>query len=102
MADGLADAGFKVEHAPNGKAAEAALASVDGHAVLIADRAVDAGGPNGFQLAASALERFASLRVVYVSGTHIAVRRRPLGERERGLLKPFSITQLVSAVKDLS
>ena len=46
-------------------------------------------------------EQFAGLRVIYVSGTHIAVRRRPLGPRERGLLKPFAMSQLLTAVREL-
>ena len=42
------------------------------------------------------------LRVIYVSGNHMAVRRRPLGERERGLLKPFAMSQLLSLVRELA
>ena len=48
------------------------------------------------------MERFADLRVVYISGTHIAVRRRTLGARERALLKPFAMSQLVTAVRELN
>ncbi len=101
MAEGLAEAGYKVVEAPSGQLALTALAAAAGRAVLVADRSVDAGGPNGFQLAADALAQYPELRVIYISGTHIAVRRRTLGERERALLKPFAMAQLLGAVRDL-
>ena len=101
MAEGLCEAGLKVIEAPTGQVAQTALDAAGGRAVLVADRSIDGGGPNGFQLAAGALERYPALRVIYVSGTHIAVRRRTLGERERALLKPFAMAQLLSAVREL-
>ncbi|WP_158743080.1 response regulator [Acidisphaera sp. L21] len=101
LADGLRDARYTVVEAATGAKAQAALAATEGLTILVADRAVDAEGPNGFQLASEALERFPELRVIYISGTHIAVRRRTLGERERALLKPFAMSQLLTAVREL-
>ncbi len=102
MAEMLSEGGFRVVEAATGQLAQAALVAAEGRAVLVADRSVDAGGPNGFQFAADALEQYPRLRVIYISGTHIAVRRRTLGERERALLKPFAMAQLVAAVRDLA
>ena len=101
-AEGLSEAGFSVVPAANVAQAEAALQAVEGRAVLVADRTIEPGAPNGFQFAADALERFADLRVLYISGTHIAVRRRALGARERALLKPFAMAQMLAAARELS
>ena len=101
MADILTEAGQRVVEAPTGQQALAALTAAEGRAVLVADRSVDADGANGFQLAADALLAYPELRVIYVTGTHIALRRRVLGERERALLKPFAMTQLLAAVREL-
>ena len=102
IAEVLTEASFPVKEAATRQLAEAALEAAEGRAILVADRSIDAGGPNGFQLAADALEKYADLRVVYISGTHIAVRRRTLGARERALLKPFAMSQLLTAVRELS
>ncbi len=101
MVEGLEQAGHAVIEAPTTELAEAALAAAEGRAILVADRSIEAGERNGFQVAADALERYPLLKVVYISGTHIAVRRRALGERERALLKPFAMTQLLAALRDL-
>lgn len=101
LADGLQDAGYTVTLAPSVAVADAALAEAGGQAVLVADRSLAEGGPNGFQFAASALDRYAALGVIYISGTHIAIRRRTLGTRERALLKPFAMSQLLTAVRGL-
>ena len=102
LADGLVHAGYAVIGAATGMEAKVALAAVEGRALLVADRLLGLDGPNGCQIAAEALAQYAALRVIYVSGTHIAVRRRTLGERERALLKPFAMTQLLAAVRDLT
>ena len=102
MAEALTEAKFPVKEAPTWQLAESALNAAGGRATLVADRSIDVGGPNGFQFAADALERFADLRVIYISGTHIAVRRRTLGARERALLKPFAMSQLLTAVRELN
>ena len=102
LADGLQHDGYPViEAATIAKAGEALVAS-GGRAILLADRAVSPDGPNGFQFAAAALEQYPALRVVYVSGTHIAVRRRSFGPRERGLAKPFAMSQLMTLVRELA
>ena len=100
-AEGLQEAGLTALAAANVVEAEAAVQHVGGWAVLVADRTIEPATPNGFQFAADALERYPDLRVVYVSGTHIAIRRRALGERERALLKPFAMAQMLDAVRDL-
>ena len=102
MAEGLTEARYRVVEAPTGQSAQAALAAANGRAILVADRSIDAGGPNGFQLAATALEHHPELRVIYITGTHIAVRRRAFGARERALLKPFAMAQLLGAVRELT
>ncbi len=102
MAEVLVEAGYQIVEAPTGKLANAALAAAEGRAVLVADRSIDAGGPNGFQLAADALVQYPQLNVIYVTGTHIALRRRLLGDRERALLKPFAMAQLLAAVRELA
>ena len=101
MADGLRDAGYPVVEAATGALAKEALAAAKGRVILVADRSVDKDGPNGFQLASEALEIRPDLSVIYISGTHIAIRRRTLGQRERALLKPFAISQLLTMVREL-
>jgi DNA-binding response OmpR family regulator len=103
MKEGLQEAGHGVEEVATGAGAQAALAAVEGRAILVADRSIEGAsdGPNGFQIAADALEQYPALKVIYISGTHIAVRRRTLGPRERALLKPFAMTQLLAAVREL-
>ena len=102
MAEALAEAGHGVTEVATGAGASAALAVVEGRAILVADRAIEGDGPNGFQIASESLESYPNLRVIYISGTHIAVRRRTLGERERALLKPFAMAQLLAAVRELA
>ncbi len=103
MREGLQEAGHGVEEVATGAGAQAALAVVDGRAILVADRAIEGTGegPNGFQIAADALERYPALKVIYISGTHIAIRRRTLGPRERAMLKPFAMAQLLALVREL-
>ena len=101
LADGLRDAGYPVVETATGTQAKDALAATAGRIILVADRSVDKDGPNGFQIASEMLEQHADLRVVYISGTHIAIRRRTLGPRERAILKPFAISQLLAMVREL-
>ena len=103
LSEGLKEAGYAIHEVSTGSGAQATLAAVAGRAILVADRGIEGnvGGLNGFQVAAEALELYPDLKVIYITGTHIAVRRRPLGPRERALLKPFAITQLLSSVRDL-
>ena len=104
LADGLQAARYTVVEAATGQAAAQAIAAAEGNAILVADRQVEPqeSGPNGFQFAAKALEQHALLRVIYMSGNHMAVRRRPLGERERALLKPFAMSQLLTLIRELA
>ena len=102
MRESLAEAHYHVVEAATGQAARTALEAANGHALLVADRSIDAGGPNGFQFAADAMVQYPDLHVIYVTGTHIAVRRRVLTSRERALLKPFAMAQLFAAVRDLA
>ncbi len=104
IADGLQAARYTVVETGSGLAAEQAISAAAGNAILVADRQVESqeSGPNGFQLAAKALEQHPSLRVIYISGNHMAVRRRPLGDRERALLKPFAMSQLLTLVRELA
>ncbi len=101
VADGLKDAGYPVVEAATGAQTRDALAAANGPAILVADRSVEKDGPNGFQVASGLLDVYPDLRVIYMSGTHIAVRRRPLGPRERAMLKPFAISQLLATLRDL-
>ena len=101
VAGGLQDAGYPVVESATGTQAKDALATANGRTILVADRSVEKDGPNGFQVAAELLDIYPELRVIYVSGTHIAVRRRPLGPRERAMLKPFALSQLLAVVRDL-
>ena len=101
LADGLRDAGHPVVEAATGGQTKDAVAAATGRVILVADRSVDKEGPNGFQIASDLMELYPALRVVYISGTHIAVRRRTLGPRERAMLKPFAISQLLSMVREL-
>ncbi len=102
MADGLQHAGFAVVSTSTAAQLRAELETVAGRAILVADRAVEEQKPNGFQVAAELLAQYDQLRVIYISGTHIAIRRRELSERERAMLKPFAMTQLLTAVRDLA
>ncbi len=102
MAEGLRADRYTVVEADTLADASDALEAVEGRAVLVADRSVGKDGAvNGFQLAADALETYPALRVIYITGMHIALRRRQLGERERGLMKPFAMSQLVTALHEL-
>ncbi len=101
LADGLRDAQYPVVEAATGAATRQALSAAEGRAILVADRSVDAEAPNGFQLASEAMVEYPELCVIYISGTHIAIRRRVLGERERALLKPFAMSQLLTAIREL-
>lgn len=101
IAEVLREHGHPVVEATQADAAMAAVDAADGDAILIADRAIDGPGPNGFQLAGAALERHPALRVIYVSGTHVALRHRRLSERERGLMKPFALSQLLTLIRQL-
>ena len=101
LADGLRDARYKVVEAGTGAQTRQALSAAVGRAILVADRSVDAEGPNGFQIASDAMVEYPDLRVIYITGTHIAIRRRSLGERERALLKPFAMSQLLTSVREL-
>ena len=101
LADGLHDADYPVAETATGAQVKDALAAAKGRVILVADRSVDKDGPNGFQIASELLELHPDLRVIYISGTHIAVRRRTLGARERALLKPFAMSQLLTAVREL-
>ena len=102
LTDGLRSAGYQVIATTTVQQMRDAVAAVDGRATLVADRALQEQGPNGFQAAAAELEQHPALRVIYMSGTHIAVRRREMGPRERGLMKPFAIKQLLGMVRELS
>lgn len=104
IADGLQAAHYTVIETTSGLAAEQAISAVEGNAILVADRQVEPqeSGLNGFQFAAKALEQHALLRVIYISGNHRAIRRRPLGERERALLKPFAMSQLLTLIRQLA
>ena len=103
MADGLQSARFTVIETGGGPAALAAIAAAEGNAILVADRQLEGKdeGQNGFQIAAQALDQHAALRVIYVSGNHMAIRRRPLSPRERSLMKPFAMSQLLTLVREL-
>lgn len=101
LAEGLRDQDFQVVEAANVEAASHAIQSVDGHAVLVADRALNGQPYTGFEAAEEALAAYPALKAVYTSGTHQALRARQLSDRERTLPKPFALSQLVSAVKHL-
>ena len=104
IADGLRAARYTVVETATNQAALAAIATAEGNAILVADRQIELAenGQNGFQLATQALEQHPNLRVIYISGNHMAVRRRPLSPRERALLKPFALSQLLTLVRDLA
>ena len=104
IADGLQAARYTVVETGSTQAAVAAISAANGKAILVADRQIEAqhAGTNGFQAAAQALEQHPMLRVIYVSGNHMAVRRRLLSDRERALLKPFAMSQLLTLVRELA
>ena len=106
MAEGLGEQHYHVVEAPDVAAASRAIHAVDGHAVLVADRALgataNAQNANGFVAAAQALAEYPALRAVYTSGTHQVLRHRQLSARERSLPKPFALSQLVSTVRTLA
>lgn len=102
MSEGLADDGYTVTAALGEDGLAAELDRLEGRAILVADRDIGNDAASGFDIAAAALERFPTLKVIYVSGTHIAVKHRQLSPRERSMLKPFAISQLVTLVKQLS
>ena len=101
LADGLRDARYPVVETGTSAQTRQALSAAEGRAILVADRSVDMAGPNGFQFAADAMAEYPDLRVIYITGTHIALRRRVLGERERALLKPFAMSQLLTSIREL-
>jgi two-component system cell cycle response regulator CpdR len=104
MAEGLRDAAFTVVETVTGAEALDALRSVAPPHVLVADRALAPGnsGPNGFQVAETARDLYPGLGVIYISGTHLALKHRSLGARERALYKPFALHQLVGLLQELT
>ena len=101
IGEGLRDYGYAVVETAKVGAARSALEGLDGRAILVVDRSVGSDGPVGFKLAGEALQRWPALRVVYITGTHLAAKRLVLSERERALLKPFALSQLEAAMRAL-
>ncbi len=103
IVEGLQDAGYRVSEVATGAEALARLDTMAPPRLLIADRKLSPTNeaPNGFQVAADALARYADLKVIYVSGTHLALRHRQITTRERVLYKPFAISKLVEMLRDL-
>ena len=102
MVEGLQDAGYPVVPLDGADQLSAELERLAGRAILVADRDIGSAGSSGFDIAARALEQQPALKVIYVSGTQIALKHRTLSARERGLLKPFAVSQLAGLVKQLA
>lgn len=102
MTEGLRDAGYTVVALEGAGQLAAELDRLAGSAVLVADRDIGSATTSGFEVAAAALERHPALKVIYVSGTQLALKHRILSTRERSLLKPFAVSQLAGLVKQLA
>ncbi len=102
MQDGLSDEGYTVLAIRDPERLQPELERLGGRAILVADRDIGAQVASGFDIAAAALEQFPALRVIYVSGTQLALKHRQLSPRERSLLKPFAISQLSGLAKQLA
>jgi PAS domain S-box-containing protein len=98
----LRSAGYTVTAARNGKEALAALASLSSPLdMLVTDVVMP--GMNGMEVASHVRQRFASVRVLYVSGyTEDAVVHHGILEEGVQLLqKPFTATDLLQRVRNL-
>ncbi len=102
MVEGLEQAGHAVIEAPTDRARRGGPGGGGGPRDP-GGRPLDRGGRSatGSRSRPTRWSVIRCCKVVYISGTHIAVRRRALGERERALLKPFAMTQLLAALRDL-
>ena len=95
LAETLADLGYRVVEAGNGRDALAMLHLDEAIALAIADMRMP--GMTGLEFAAIAQKRHGKLKVLLISGYFMP---QPLGLRL--LLKPFRIDDLASAVRALS
>jgi CheY-like chemotaxis protein len=102
LAELLEDEGFTVRQAGSGSEALAMLDAPADNCVLIADRLLTTTDEwtDGHAVAAAALARRPDLGVIYISGAPEAAER-PLGERERMLLKPFDLVALATLLREL-
>ena len=97
LTEALAGAGLSTREAETGRAMRVILRE-SGARVLVADKKL-AEGEDGHLLAREAMRLNPGLRVVYISGQVDAMGDAGLTPRERFLPKPFTLKQLVEAVK---
>lgn len=82
--------------------ARVALARAGCCKVVVVDHDLGEPAPaNGFDFARECLNRDENLGVVYISGRSRHFLALPLTSRERQLLKPFTLGEMLSAVQDL-
>jgi DNA-binding response OmpR family regulator len=97
LGEALRQAGFRTERHTN---AESALASVGRAAPQVVVTDINLGvGMDGVALGRMVRAQFPKLPVVYISGRYGELRG--LSSQERFLLKPFSTSVLMKALRDL-
>ena len=96
LVEGLADAGLLVTHAETAEDVLSLADGLPGPAVLVTD--INLPGSDGFALAAAARQRWAGLRVVFISGRPMNLDGNLLDPRDVFLAKPFTAALLAEVI----
>ena len=98
--DALKEGGYTVIEAEDGSAALEQIDKADHLRGLVTDIRMGA-GPNGWQVAHHAREKFPALAVVYVTGDSITEWPAEGVPQSTALQKPFASAELVTAIASL-
>jgi CheY-like chemotaxis protein len=95
----LKDAGHQTLSAANVAEALALLRAYELITILFADINLEEGGPNGLELARTAVEMRPKLKVLYTTGADVTDGTRALFVQSSAFLpKPYTPAQLIEAV----
>lgn len=100
MTEALQRGGYNVIEAPDGRAAIELIDEVDQLRGLVTDIRMSP-GPDGWEVAHNAREKFAALAVVYVTGDSITEWPADGVPQSTVLQKPFANAELVTALANL-
>jgi len=98
LADTLGDEGIEVDGLANAEDALVLLGAGQVPDVLVTD--IDLGpGLDGVDLADMARTRHPDVEIVFISGQPFNQEGRPLGQHESFIRKPFTASQLATAIR---
>jgi CheY-like chemotaxis protein len=100
LTEALTDGGYSVLEAANGAAALELIDGLENLRGLVTDVRMGP-GPNGWEIAHRAREKFAGLAVVYVTGDSMAEWSANGVPLSTALQKPFASAELVTALANL-